>query len=125
MARCRPVASGPPNRNNGHAVILVGFDAQRRIFQCVTWGELVEMSYDWYLAYVDEAYAILSSVDWLDDSGQNPEGFDLVALQQDLADITGAPPDPEPDPEPSGPGCLGLALIPLVIAGLTKGLGLW
>ena len=128
-----PAASGRPNPSNGHAIILVGFDSTRRMFQAVTWGELVEMSYDWYLAYVDEAYAVLSSVDWLDDSGRDPEGFDLAVLQQDLADIVDAPqpPSPEPPPPPDppgpqpGPGCLSLIILPFVIVTLTKVLGLW
>jgi len=88
----------PPNPNNGHAVCIVGYDAN--YVYTVTWGSLKRMSWGFYFAYVDEAYAVLSN-DWIEASGKSPEGFDVVTLQSDLTEIIGQqPPPPEPPPPP-------------------------
>jgi hypothetical protein len=93
------VLDGPPDRYKGHDVILVGYSDSKRVFYAVTWGGLVEMSYDWYAKYTDECYAILSD-EWLMASGKTIDGFDRQTLLQDLADITQAVgPDPQP-PKP-------------------------
>lgn len=81
-------AVGPdasPNPNEGHCVPVVGYGADW--VYVVTWGALKQMSYEFYAAYADEAYAILSP-DWLGAAGA-PSGFDLAQLQADLADVTG------------------------------------
>jgi len=42
------------------------------------------MSWDFYNAYADEVYAVLSN-DWIDDGiRQAPPGLDFAALQTDL-----------------------------------------
>jgi hypothetical protein len=46
------------------------------------------MSWQFYNAYADEAYAVLSS-DFIAANGTASNGFDLQALQQDLAAIEG------------------------------------
>ena len=45
------------------------------------------MSWNFYFAYVDEAYALLSP-DLLKTDGKSPEGFDLAQLRQDLQEVT-------------------------------------
>ena len=41
------------------------------------------MGWDFYNAYADESYAVLSQ-DFIDKVGTNPAGFDLAALEVDL-----------------------------------------
>jgi len=50
----------------------------------VTWGQTLTMSDYFYQCYCDEAYAVLSQ-DWIEKQGVSPSGFDLAALQADLA----------------------------------------
>jgi hypothetical protein len=46
------------------------------------------MSWQFYDAYMDEAFAVLSS-DWINKKvGTAPSGFNMAALQQDLAQVT-------------------------------------
>jgi len=93
---------GPPDYWNGHAISIVGYNDTTGRFKVATWGELVDMSYAWALKYGDEAYASLNDLSIRADSGQSPEGFDFVTLQEDLSHI-GDPvtPEPAPPPEPA------------------------
>jgi hypothetical protein len=52
----------------------------------VTWGALKSMSWQFYDAYADEAYAVLSE-DFLGASGGTVAGFDLAQLKADLASL--------------------------------------
>ena len=74
-----------PGSWGGHAVDVVEYDRQG--LTVVTWGRLQEMTWAFWDRYVDEAYAILS-VDFLDEAGEAPNGFDLAALKTDLALVT-------------------------------------
>jgi hypothetical protein len=82
-----PVGDAAPNMNNGHCVPAVAYD-QRNLY-VVTWGALKSMSWQFYNAYMDEAFAVLSP-DWLNAKEVAPSGFNLAALQQDLAQVTQA-----------------------------------
>jgi hypothetical protein len=74
-----------PNPMNGHCVPAIGYDNQN--LWIVTWGALKSMSWEFYNAYVDEAYALLSA-DWINPATEvSPPGLDLAALQADLADL--------------------------------------
>jgi hypothetical protein len=76
--------AGKPGSWGGHAVDVVGYDADGLTF--VTWGALKRMTWSFWEHYVDEAYCLLSE-DFL--SGDRaPNGFDLAALKQDLALVT-------------------------------------
>jgi hypothetical protein len=81
-----PAGDAAPNPNNGHCIPAVGYD-QHNLY-IVTWGALKPMSWQFYDAYMDEAYAALSP-DWLK-GGSAPPGFNLAALQADLQAITSA-----------------------------------
>jgi hypothetical protein len=72
----------PPNQNNGHCVPVVAYNSVG--LTVVTWGELRVMSWGFYNAYVDEAYAVLSPA-WFNPKGDAPVGFDLEHLERDLA----------------------------------------
>jgi hypothetical protein len=55
----------------------------------VTWGALQTMTWGFWAAYCDEAYAILSP-DFLKPKGSQPvtpNGFNLAQLLEDLADL--------------------------------------
>lgn len=68
-----------PGSWGGHAVAVVEYDETG--LTCITWGALKKMTWAFWNAYCDEAYAILSS-DW-----QGAEGFDYTALTNDIADL--------------------------------------
>jgi hypothetical protein len=84
-----PVGNAAPNPNNGHCVPAVAYD--QRFIYVVTWGAIKTMSWHFYDAYADEAFAVLSS-DWINKKvGTSPSGFNMAALQQDLAAVGKAP----------------------------------
>jgi hypothetical protein len=85
-------ATGPgkPGSWGGHAVPVVAYDHHG--LTVVTWGELKQMTWGFWAAYCDEAYAVLSQ-DFLkkgaDGSLIAPNGFDLSALEADLKAVVG------------------------------------
>jgi hypothetical protein len=79
-----PVGNAAPNPQNGHCIPAVGYDAEQ--LWIVTWGALKSMSWDFYDAYADESYAIVSR-DFLGSAEESPEGFNLAALETDLAQL--------------------------------------
>jgi hypothetical protein len=80
------VGAAAPNPENGHCIPAVGYDA--RNLYVVTWGEVKSMSWPFYEAYADEAYAVLSR-DFIGANEQNIDGFDLATLEKDLAQVAG------------------------------------
>jgi hypothetical protein len=80
-----PAGDAAPNPNNGHCVPAVAYD--QRFIYVITWGAIKTMSWEFYNAYADEAFAVLSP-DWIDKKvGKAPSGFDMAALEQDLTSI--------------------------------------
>jgi hypothetical protein len=80
-----PVGTAAPNPANGHCVPLVAYDSRQA--WAVTWGALKPMTWQFFEAYMDEAFAVLSP-DWISSTlGESPSGFDLAALTRDLAAI--------------------------------------
>ena len=92
----------PANPYNGHAVCLIGYDDATDMFKVATWGEVWDMSFDWFQKYCDESYAILNDLS-LNSSGRTAEGFDMAALQVDLQQIGAPVVDPVPVPVPVPP----------------------
>jgi hypothetical protein len=78
--------AGParPGSWGGHAVDVVRYD--RDGMTVVTWGRLQQLTWSFWDRYCDEAYCILSD-DFLE-KGNAPNGFDLAALEADLALVT-------------------------------------
>ena len=74
-----------PGSWGGHAVDIVGYDESG--LTAVTWGMLQKLTWSFWDHYCDEAYCIISA-DFLAD-GVSPAGFDLGALERDLALVTG------------------------------------
>ncbi len=79
-----PTGDGKPGSWGGHAVPVVAYDA--RGVTVVTWGALQAMTWSFWEAYCDEAYAIISP-DYLNDKQESPAGFNMQQLQADLADL--------------------------------------
>jgi len=81
-----PVGNAAPNQNNGHCIPAVAYDATN--LYVVTWGALKSMSWQFYAAYADESFAIVSQ-DFVDVAGQDPVGFSLTQMLSDLKQLTG------------------------------------
>jgi hypothetical protein len=75
---------GKPGSWGGHAVPVVAYDS--RGVTVVTWGALQTMTWSFWEAYCEEAYAILSA-DYLTGKKTTPQGFNMQQLQADLADL--------------------------------------
>jgi hypothetical protein len=74
-------SDGAPGSWGGHAVPIVAYDS--RMVTVVTWGSLLQATWEFMSTYLDEGYGVLSK-DWLTRSGIAPSGFDLTQLQIDL-----------------------------------------
>jgi hypothetical protein len=79
-----PTGDGKPGSWGGHAVPVMAYDA--RSLTVVTWGALQTMTWSFWEAYCEEAYAIISN-DYLTGKKTTPQGFNLQQLQEDLADL--------------------------------------
>lgn len=77
-----PVGRNAPWSWGGHAVPYVGYDAAG--VTLVTWGGLLNATWRFHTAYTDEVWAIISP-DFMNVAGSSPAGFNLAALQADLA----------------------------------------
>jgi hypothetical protein len=71
----------------GHAVVVPMYDMNSDTFTAITWGMRQQLTWRFWQKYVDEIYILLSPA-WLNSKGFNPQGFDLEALQSDLAAVT-------------------------------------
>jgi hypothetical protein len=83
------VGTGAPNPLKGHCVCAVAYDSGG--LSVVTWGTLKSMTWEFYSAYADEAYAVLS-LDWFSCSGEAPTGFDMPTLNRDLRQLARSSP---------------------------------
>ncbi len=85
-----PIMNGSPGSWGGHCVPLVGYSYVSKAgygLQCVSWGEMFAVTWNFMVAYADELYAVVTQ-DWIDSNGYSPSGFDLKALLQDLGEVT-------------------------------------
>ena len=78
------MGNGAPGSWGGHAVIIGAYD--NNTLTCITWGAPKKMTWSFWDAYCDEAYALLSP-DWATGQKAAPSGFDLAALQADLKQV--------------------------------------
>ena len=69
--------------DGGHCVFCCGYDEDTISF--ISWGRVYKMTTAYWAKYVDEAYALLSSV-FIGSNGA-PNGFDLDQLTADLSAI--------------------------------------
>jgi len=68
----------------GHALGMFGHGKYGLAFN--SWGLWLHMDWDFWLANVDEAYALVSKA-WLKQSGISPSGFDYESLLNDLQHV--------------------------------------
>ena len=113
--------AGAPGSWGGHAVPVVAYDV--RGLTVVTWGALKRMTWEFWDAYCDEAYAIYST-DFLEPNEKAPNGFDMAALLRDLGLVKGqARPLSSMASAPSGPPTTD-QIQPQVVAVLAKASGM-
>ncbi len=87
------IVPGATDTGEGHYVSYLGFDGA--YMWVVTWGKLQAMTPRFFLAYCDEAWAILSEE--MLRGGVSLDGFSLAQLQKDLASLNNTPiPGPAP-----------------------------
>jgi hypothetical protein len=67
----------------GHYTPLIG--RQNGLFRVITWGKIQNVTTNFFNCYSDEAVAYVSEE--MLTNGVSPEGFDLAALQADLAQL--------------------------------------
>ena len=91
-----PYGDGSPGSWGGHAIPIVGYSYlppsninpnHEPGLQVVSWGQIYPMTWNFIVAYADEAYAVISQ-DWINKNGMSPSGFNMKALLADLAEIT-------------------------------------
>lgn len=80
----RPRGDAAPGSWGGHAMAAVAYSRTAVCF--VTWGRRKWATWPFWLAYVDECYAIVDDA-WVREGILAPNGFDLEALLADLAEI--------------------------------------
>ena len=69
------------------------------MLRVVTWGEVVDMSYEFLHAYNDQSLVALNDLEISTATGQSPEAFDFATLVDDL-DQLGDPVTPPDYPPP-------------------------
>lgn len=74
-----------PQSTNGHCVAAIGYDD--KVVYVVTWGQLKTMTWEFFVRYTDEVYAVLST-DWVQRNTKCPSGFDMTTLERDLSRVT-------------------------------------
>ena len=72
---------GAPGSWGGHCVMVPAMSP--KTLTCITWGERLKMSHNFWLDYVDECYVALSQ-EWMEKNESAPSGFDFVTLANDL-----------------------------------------
>jgi hypothetical protein len=74
-----------PGSWGGHAVFVLAYNTKGPVV--ITWGQLVQMTWSFWAAYVDEAYALLSP-DFINAKGTSASGFDVQTLLNDMRVVT-------------------------------------
>jgi hypothetical protein len=82
-----PTGDGAPNSWGGHCLWTVAYDADG--LTCLTWGQKQRLTWAFWQAYCDECLPILAP-EW-HSAGKCPAGFDVAALQADIAALTADP----------------------------------
>jgi hypothetical protein len=72
----------------GHAIPAIAYNDET--LSVISWGKLLQVSWDFMDAYCDEAYGLLSK-DWLTKLDNSPPGFNWQALQDDMNALRGSP----------------------------------
>jgi hypothetical protein len=81
-----PPQNAAPNLSNAHAVPIIGYDAISLAF--ISFGRVNRMGWDFYQNYCVEAFAAMSSQDWLINTRPQFSGLNLAKYNTDLASVT-------------------------------------
>jgi len=73
-----------PKIVEGHAVILVGYDDVGFLF--ISWGRRYKMTWEFFTAYVDEAYAVADHA-WMSAKGRSPAGLSAQQLEEQMRSL--------------------------------------
>lgn len=82
-----PGPAGAVGSWGGHCVLCVGYNATKVFF--VSWGRVMEMSWDFFTTYCDEAYVAITP-DFMKAPGVTPSGLTMAVLRQRLKAIKAA-----------------------------------
>jgi hypothetical protein len=77
-----PNANADKDPKAGHCVCAIGYNNDG--LDVVTWGLLTRMSWDFFFAYTDEAWAVLCKSGWLKVDGKSPSGLSAQQLDDDF-----------------------------------------
>lgn len=88
--------SQPGNRNAGHCIVAVAYNAKGPII--ITWGRKVQCSWAWIEKYATEADVLLSP-DWIS-KVVTPGGLDISLLLSDFEALTSKKPPIPVNPPP-------------------------
>lgn len=92
----------------GHDFRIVGYNRTTGLYDGVSWGQLVEVTWSWLQAFAEEMWSEADG-QWVKNNA-SPEGLDVNALNSAFTDVTGQPgpfpvvPPPTPGPTPVPPG---------------------
>ena len=75
----------------GHAITILSYTSTH--LWCVTWGQIQAMTWEFYMKYADESYAVINPL-WILPDGQSPSGLSVDRLVQDLAAVASGPGGP-------------------------------
>ena len=82
----RLTGDNAPGSFGGHAVTVLAYDT--KYLTCISWGKKKKISWEFWDAYCDELYAIVTE-DFIADN-KNPIGINLAKLAADLLALTKA-----------------------------------
>jgi hypothetical protein len=68
----------------GHAIVLVAYDNEGPT--CISWGKKYKMTWEFFLKYTDEVYAIIDK-SWIATTGKTPLNLDVAALEELMSDL--------------------------------------
>jgi hypothetical protein len=71
-----------PNSWGGHCVVLSGYN-KNGIYNCITWGSVIQVTEKFLMAYLDETWAVLAK-GWIKDDSKSPSGFKFSELMEDI-----------------------------------------
>lgn len=91
----------------GHAFVLQRWDQASAPMEVITWGQRQRVTAEWWLAYGQEAWAVISQ-DWFLANGKSVSGLALPELGDEFAIITGQD-NPLRQPAKQPWYCFGLA----------------
>jgi len=77
-----PVGAGARGSWGGHSVNVQSYSDKS--LTCITWGQPLKMSHNFFKMYCDEAYAVLSP-HWFNNNQVSPSSFNVDQLKADLA----------------------------------------